>query len=414
MRGLATRFSVAAVATAALVLLTAVPAFAHGERTQPSWVRSTTSTFFDLEYSGDVRTLGTGGAREYALDVGDVLRLKGKVHISDKWPAVLGGFELGQIGVLMRGPVLALRDLRVNGVFTPGSVVMKPGDSFEFEAELVGRRAGRYHIHPRIDLKGKGPVVGPGTWVRVRDSGAYARDVTLASGERVNLETYAVGRVYGYHFLWIGIAAVFCTAWLWRKRLLSRLVAVRNGVPDDELVSSRDRWLTTAIGGLSLLLIVGGFVYAANEWSTIPIQVRRETVPELRPPALADATMRSARYDDHGRSLEMVVEVTNRSNTPVEIERLVVGTVSAASPSFAVVGHDEPMELEPRGAVEPGQTRTVTMRVPTTALEEDRLLFTNSAVAQVGGLLVMRDAAGQRSWRSLVADLVPAGADVTT
>lgn len=405
----ATRLSAGAV-IAALVMFQAAPASAHGERTQPSWVRSTTSTFFDLEYSGDARIVDEGEDRVYVLDLGEVLRVTGKVQISDKWPAALGGFNMGAIGVLMQGPVLALRDLKVNGVFVPGSIVMEPGDLFEFEAELVARRTGRYHIHPRIDLKDKGPTVGPGTWVRVRDNGDYDRDVTLASGETVDLERFALGRVYSYHLFWIALAAFFCAGVLWRKRLLSRLLAVRWETPDRELLSSRDRHLTTIVGGLTLAVIVGGFVYARNEWTTIPIQVRREYVPEVRPPQLADARLTEARYDEDGQSLSLRLELTNQAASPIQVERLVMGPVSLAPSSFAG-DLDEALRLEPSGALEPGQTRTVELTFASDALEEHRLLFTNSAVAQIGGLLIVRDADGQRSWVTLVADLIEADAE---
>lgn len=404
-----TRLSVVVI-VATLVVLHPSSAHAHGERTQPSWVRSTTSTFFDIEYSGDARVVGEGEDRTYVLGVGDVLTVRGKVQISDKWPAVLGGFNLGTIGVLMQGPVLALRDLKVNGVFAPGSVVMEPGDFFTFEADLVGRTPGRYHIHPRIDLKGKGPTVGPGTWVRVRDTGNYEREITLASGERVDLERFALGRVYGYHLFWIGLAALFCAGVLWRKRLLSRLLAVRRGTPDAELIAPRDKRFTAVVGAVSLLVIMGGFLYARNEWTTIPIQVRREPVPELQPPLLADARVSEARYDEDRQSLTMLLELTNRASSAVEIERFVMGPVSMA-PGGVAGEQDEALRLEPSGSLEPGATRRVRLTMSTEALEENRLLFTNTAVAQVGGLLIVRDGEGQRSWVTLVADLIDADAE---
>ena len=42
--------------------------------------------------------------------------------------------------------------------------------------------------------------------------------------------------------------------------------------------------------------------------------------------------------------------------------------------------------------------------------DRHRLLFTNTAIAQIGGLLIVRDAGGERTWVSLVADLIDADA----
>lgn len=405
MRALA--FLGVGVAAAALVLVPADPALAHGERTQPSWARTATSTFFDLQYSGAPST-GTGDEKEYVVGVGDTLKISGKVHISEYFPAAMGGFDMGTIGVLMQGPVLALRDLRINGVFVPGSVVMHRGDTFSFEATLVGRRPGRFHVHPRIDLKGKGPTVGDGTWIRVRDNGEdYERPITLASGERIDLERFGLGRVYQYHLLWIALAAVFCAGLLWRKRLLSRLLAVREGVPDRELLTSRDRRLAGAVGIITVVLIIGGFLYARNEWTTIPLQVRREVVPTLEPPELATAKLAEARYDEDRGSLALRLELENRSTlSTVQLERVVLGPVSLAPSPFRVAGEDEPLRLSDDAPLQPGERRTITLTAATGALEEHRLLFANSALAQLGGLVILRDAQGQRSWAAVLADLI--------
>ncbi|HVM54425.1 MAG TPA: methane monooxygenase/ammonia monooxygenase subunit B, partial [Acidimicrobiales bacterium] len=91
---------------------------------------------------------------------------------------------------------------------------------------------------------------------------------------------------------------------------------------------------------------------------------------------------------------------------PVQVERLVVGPVSLAPSPFRVAGEDEPLRLADTTPLEPGERRTVTLTAPTGALEENRLLFANSALAQLGGILIVRDADGQRSWMALLADLI--------
>ena len=87
-----------------------------------------------------------------------------------------------------------------------------------------------------------------------------------------------------------------------------------------------------------------------------------------------------------------------------------MGPVSMA-PGGVAGEQDEALRLEPSGSLEPGATRRVRLTMSTEALEENRLLFTNTAVAQVGGLLIVRDGEGQRSWVTLVADLIDADAE---
>lgn len=403
-----TRIAVSVMVIATVLTSVATPAGAHGERTQPSWARTMTATFFDVQYSG-VRSRGQGADRELQVDVGEVLKLSGKVKISDQWPATLGDFEKGQIGVLMQGPVLLMRDMKVNGEFASGSIVMQPGDSFAFETELVGRRPGLYHIHPRIDLEGKGPIVGAGTWVRVRDTGEeFQYLVTLESGERVDMERYQTGTVYGYHVLWVGLGVVFCIGWLARKRLLSRLAAVQRGVSDRELISSRDRVYSAVVGAVTIALVVGAFVYASNQWSTIPVQVRQEAVPELEPPQLAEVDMQEARYDQQGHSLRLTVQLRNTTSSPIQVERLVVGPVTVAAETFHVRGKDDEMlGMQPDAALEPGTQRTVTFTVPTRQLERERVLATAStALEQLGAVLIVQDDDGRRSWVSVAGDLI--------
>lgn len=394
------------MACTSLVLLDAAPAQAHGEGTQQSWVRTTTATFFDVEFSGDARDLG--GDRGYEVNVGEVLKVTGKMQLSDKWPAVLGGFGLGSIGALVPGPVLAIQDIRVNGAFTPGSVVMKPGDFFNFELKLIGRRPGHYHLHPRVDLKGKGPIVGAGTWVTVRATGKpYEHKVTLASGKQVNVERYGADLVYGYQLLWMAIALLFVVVWFRKKRLLSRLAALRRGEDDSLMISSRDKKFTAAIGLLTIITIAAGYIYATNKWDTIPLQVRREAVPAVQPTPLADAVLREARYSADRERLRMVVDVKSLPGTPrVRIERLMLGPVSVAAKPFYSARRDELLTSRPDGYVEAGGTQTFTFDISAHKLNEERLLFTNSAIAQIGGLLIVRSDDGRRGWVSIIGDLI--------
>lgn len=388
------------------VLADAAPASAHGEGTQQSWVRTTTATFFDVTYGGDATDLG--GDKGYQVDVGSTLKVTGKLQISDKWPAVLGGFGLGEIAMLSPGPVLTIRSVKVNGEFVPGSVVMKPGDFFTFEIDLVGRRPGHYHLHPRVDLKGKGPIVGAGTWVRVKATGEqYKHVVTLGSGENIDVERYAAGTVYAYQFLWVAIGLVFVVGWFYKKRLLNRLTLIRRGEDEGTMTTRMDRRFTAVMGVVTLAVILVAYSVAANKWDTIPLQVRREAVPTIQPPQLVDAVMTEARYNEVGEKLHLSIDVKSKPGSPpLTIERLMMGSVSLSTEPYYDEVTDALLAPQPDTAVAPGATQTYTFDVSAHRLNQERLLFTNSAIAQIGGLLVVRGADGQRTWVSVVSDLI--------
>lgn len=382
----------------------APPAFAHGEASQPSWVRTTTATFFDVQFYGPSQEDSRGG---YALRVGDTLRISGKLHISDQWPVVLGGFELGSIGVLMPGPVFVMRDRRINGTSVPGSIVMRPGDSFEFEILLAARRTGRFHLHPRVDLKDKGPVVGAGEWFSIgKGARSYGEPVLLQSGKRVNLEDFGSRWVYGWHLLWVAFGALVVLRWVPWKGLFSRLAAVRRGIPEGEVIAGRDRKFAAGVGVITLALIVAGSTYASQRWETISLQVRRDHVSEMRPPQLAEAVAQGATYDARRQSLKLVVDVRSLTDAPVRVERLVIGPLSIAAADFRTAD-EQLLKTVPSVPLVGGEKQTTEFTIEGDALKKARLVSQDSsALDQIGSLIVFRDLAGQRSWVTVVADLV--------
>jgi hypothetical protein len=260
----------------------------------------------------------------------------------------------------------------------------------------------------------------------VRGSGQpFRNEVSLASGKKVDLDRYGLKTVYGWHFLWLGLGTA-CSAYWLRKRFFPRLLAVRSGATNKEMVSAGDMRFVAGMGGLALILVVGSFAYSNSHYKTIPLQVRREAVPTMASPDLATATLISARYDNPTDTLKMDVEVRNKTESDVRVESLVMGPLTLGSQPFENVGrvqaapglrsvdsqtvgqrpNDGNVYVAPEAPIRAGQVETISLYLNGDLLNSNRLLFTNSAVNQVGGLLVLRDSSGQRGWVSLVADLI--------
>lgn len=376
----------------------ASPANAHGERTQPPWVRTLTATFFDVEFSGT----NDRGA-ETAVAVGEALTVTGKFMLSTDWPVLLGEVRVGYLGLEMPGPVLAVTDKEIGGEFVPGSIVLQRGDSFDFRIRLVGRRPGRWHVHPRLDVEGQGPIVGPGEWVRVRPGhAAYHQDVTLESGGHVDLETYGRATVLGWHSLWIILGLAFSAFWL-RKGLLARFIRLRESGPQISLVGGKDRRFAVGVGVLTLALIVGSSAYASSRWAnSIPIQVMRDRVPTLPQATIRpDVRLREMVYRIRGQSVSFVLEIEN-TDQPLTIERLVIGPVTFVTDPTA--SNEGRLVLAP-DTVRAGHGWVVRGSVAAHPLLAERLLARNTPVVKLGGLVVLRGSSDTRFWTPVSADL---------
>ena len=59
----------------------------------------------------------------------------------------------------------------MNGISVANSVDLQLGADYEFKLVLKARIPGRYHIHPMMNLKDVGVIVGPGMWIEVSGGG---------------------------------------------------------------------------------------------------------------------------------------------------------------------------------------------------------------------------------------------------
>src|SRR5262249_57172282 len=95
----------------------------------------------------------------------------------------------------------------LNGIPLVNTVGLELGRDYEFRLVLQGRSPGRYHLHPMVNVRGGGPIVGPGQWVTVTgDSRSFSNPVTTLTGHTIDLEVYELQRVVGSHLLTRGLS----------------------------------------------------------------------------------------------------------------------------------------------------------------------------------------------------------------
>lgn len=371
-----------------LLLLAGPPVLAHGEAVQEAFIRSRSVAFFDTEFS---RT---------DLATGEEMRLSGKVKILETWPdQVVAPPELGEVTVYAAGPTFLMKSRDVNGIPMPGSFRIEKGGLYEYHMTLVARRPGTWHVHPVMASKGAGGLLGPGAVIRVAESPrGFSNPITLASGERVDLENYGLGTVVG----WSSLQLAFGLAWfLWwaRKPQLQRLGRAAKG-QEDGLITPGDVKAGTLLAVAVAVAIVGGYAYAGEAYpNPIRLQVDRPVVAPLPEPSpLARASPESAaRFSPAGHRLTFRLQVENRAATPVDLSRVVVGsdTFEAGSPRLSVSG----------GPVPPGEKRTLDVAMADPVLS--KLIPVGEPLHAFGGLLFFQDGTGNRSWSTLDLRVIP-------
>src|SRR5215510_7557263 len=225
---------------------------AHGEKSQEAFLRMRTIMWYDVQWSTD------------RIRVGEEMTITGKFHLFEEWPVqVVPPPTEAWVNVSVPGPQLIRKATYVNGVPLVSTVGLELGRDYEFKIVLQGRQPGSYHLHPMVNVKGGGPVVGPGQWVIVEgDVSSFSNPVTTLTGQTIDLETYGLGRVVGWHLITIVLAVAWIGFWLLPRPFLGRLLVVEKGA-EEELITDRDRQVGLAFLIVAVLLVAGGY-YTTN------------------------------------------------------------------------------------------------------------------------------------------------------
>jgi methane/ammonia monooxygenase subunit B len=395
---------------AALTLATS-PAFAHGEKAQQPVLRMRTLHWFDVDVS------------TRKLDVGQTLVVKGSFVPSRAWPEhVHSASETAFLNIGVPGPSFVRLDSRING--TPGirSSSFEPGVQYDFEITLKARTPGRYHVHPVLNVKDAGPIIGPGIWVDVGGSAAdFSNTVKTLTGQEIDLETYGFANAVGWSVLWAVIGLAWFGYWLTKVPLVlprfRRVVELGNDRAD-EMITSRDRAAAVITLTVTLLLILGGYFWAQERWPiTTPLQTGKIDTAQLpREPSPLTVRMDDARYRIPGRSFRIELTVTNHGDSPLSIGefnsgnlRFINSKVLKAQPRDEddLVAPDA-LRVEGDASIAPGQTRKIVIYADDALWETQRMTtMITSPDAVIAGMLFFYDAQGKRWPVEISGPMIP-------
>jgi methane/ammonia monooxygenase subunit B len=401
-----------AVLSAALLLLMAsyAPrAFAHGEAADEPFLKDLTVAFYDVHISPT------------AIKVGEPVTITGTVKILETWPYTLDPPQTAYITPVVPGPVFALIDREVNGTPTPGSILVDKGGTYYFKMVIKGRHPGNWHVHPGIAIQGTGTLIGPGEWVSVEPGAEpFKMDVTLLTGQTVNLEHYGGSFVWWWSFAGFIIGMVWMVYWTVPKRTVTRLavttqIPVNDDAPDIGLITPRDHMWMDLLAGLTIAMLVVGWTYMAVKF---PVRLPQQTVRFA--PDVVDSTIHSAQvmkanstYDDRTDTLLINLKVKNNGTTPLTLRQYIMAMATfvngdedqqkKAGPAH-YVGR---MQLDPDVPIEPGEIGKVQLKISSPLFDEERLIPLHDPQERIAGLLRFTDPLGHEDLVTLKTDLVP-------
>jgi methane/ammonia monooxygenase subunit B len=409
MNFIAKLFAVIQGLVVVLVTLSAAPALAHGEKAQQPALRMRTVHWFDVDLS------------TRKLAVNQMLVVKGSFIPSNSWPAHVASIEnTAYLNIGVPGPSFVRLDSRINGVPTIRSSSYERGEQYNFEVTLKARTPGRYHLHPIINVKDAGPMIGPGIWVEVvGDQATFENSITTLFNQTLNLETHGFANAAVWSAAWLVLALVWFGYWLTKLPLVlpryRRATAL--GENADEMITTRDRQAALVIMVATLMLVAGGFIYASERWPvTTPLQTGKVKTPTLKmAPLPVSVTMDDARYRIPGRSFRIELTVTNSGKAPLNIGEFASGGLRFINSAVLKVTPKDQDDLVAQdalrvegGPIKPGATQKIVIYADDAMWETQRMTtMIASPDAVVAGMLFFFDAQGNRYPVEISGPMIP-------
>ncbi len=398
---------VALLVTVTAAMFYAPTASAHGEKSQAAFMRMRTIHWFDLNWSKDV------------VPVNDTMTISGKFHVFAGWPETVDKPEISFLNIGIPGPVFIRQGSWIGGKLVPRSVSLELGETYEFKVLLKARRPGDWHVHTMMNVKGGGPIIGPGKWVTVTGSmGSFVNPVTTLLGDTINLETYNLGNTYFWHAFWYALGLAWLVYWARKPMFVPRQIAVEAGKADS-LITAVDKKVAMgfAIGTIAVIAFGMSSTNAAYPVTT-PLQagLLRGMIPIEMPATTVSVKVEDATYRVPGRAMQMTLTITNNGDSAVRLGEFNTAAVRFLDPAVHEdeTGYpddllaEEGLTVSDNSPLAPGTTRTVQVTASDAAWEVYRLAdLIYDPDSRFAGLLFFFDEAGNRQMVMVDAPLIP-------
>jgi len=398
---------VALLATASAAMLYTPVASAHGEKSQAAFMRMRTIHWFDLNWSKE------------EVPVNDTMTISGKFFVFSGWPETVDKPEISFLNIGIPGPVFIRAGSWIGGQLVPRSVSLELGETYEFKVLLKARRPGDWHVHTMLNVKGGGPIIGPGKWVTVTGSmGQFTNPITTLTGETIDLEHYNLSNTYFWHAFWYALGLAWVGYWARKPMFIPRSIAVESG-KGDALITATDK--KVALGfAVGTLAIVALTMASTNEKYPVTTPLQAGLLRGIKsievPTPTVGVKIEDATYRVPGRAMQMTMTITNNGDSAVRL-----GEFNTAGVRFmdAAVSQDESgypddllaeegLTVSDNSPLAPGQSRTVQVTASDAAWEVYRLAdLIYDPDSRFAGLLFFYDEAGNRQMVTIDAPLIP-------
>jgi methane/ammonia monooxygenase subunit B len=407
-----TRTALCVVLALIALTTTAFEALAHGERAQEPYLRTRTAHWYDVKWSTD------------KLAVNDEITITGKFRLFGDWPDAVNEPEVVFVSNGTPGPVLVRVASYLNDVPARQSFRdLEIGRDYEYKMVMKARVPGHHHVHPMIQIKGSGPLVGPGKWIDITGQWAdFTYPVTTLDGRRIdNLENWGVSGVVYWHLILVAIAAVWLLWWIRRPLLIPRFSALQKN-REDLLITPTDLKVGAGLIAVVLVVVASGYTWATSTYPrTVPLQTGTMYTPPLPQERLpVEVKFERAVYDVPGRSMRVTMTVRNTGDKPLELGEFTSANLrfvnQACQAAVASVDPAYPADLVARAGLvlsdneplSPGETRTLSFEATDVAWELERLTsFLTDVDSKVGGLLFFFDSDGTRHIAEVGGPILP-------
>ena len=398
---------VALLITMTAAMLYTPTASAHGEKSQAAFMRMRTIHWFDLNWSKE------------EVAVNDTMTISGKFFVFSGWPETVDKPEISFLNIGIPGPVFIRAGSWIGGQLVPRSVSLELGETYEFKVLLKARRPGDWHVHTMLNVKGGGPIIGPGKWVTVTGSmSSFVNPITTLTGETLDLETYNLSNTYFWHAFWYALGLLWMAYWIRKPLFVPRSIAVEAGKADS-LITGTDRKVAMGFAAGTIAIIAISMANTNEKYPiTTPLQAGLlRGIKSIEMPASTVAVkIEDATYRVPGRAMQMTMTITNNGDSSVRL-----GEFNTAGVRFmdSAVAQDETnypddllaeegLTVSDNSPLAPGQSRTVQVTASDAAWEVYRLAdLIYDPDSRFAGLLFFFDAAGNRQMVTIDAPLIP-------
>ena len=190
---------------------------------------------------------------------------------------------------------------------------------------------------------------------------------------------------------------------------------INDDAPDIGLITPRDHMWMDLLAGVTVLMLIVGWVYMAVKY---PVRLPQQTV-RFAPDTISSGDglisvhPKGATFDEKTDTLLINFDAKNNSPSPVTLKQYIMAMttfVNGGKDEMATAGPSDyvgQLAVDPNAAIAPGETRKLTLKMSNEVFLEERLIPLHDPQQLIAGILRFQNAEGKEDLVTLKSVLVP-------